>query len=225
MQESCNLTIASLSTPKFCDNVKSGVHRLLFVPKMDVEAINAAIASLPESFEDYVVVGSEAMTQKAVKLKSGCEFAEIYNQRNLGELKYTTQGTDKGNRSFHVSLEVFHPGFRRKVLAFLGIAANMEFVLLAKLENGEWHILGDLDRGAIIADGAEATSGKATTDQNGATLQFEYDCPMPRVMFSGWYPEHPVYGVEMFRIAWLLADENGVVLTDENNLPLEIPCL
>ena len=52
MQESCNLTIASLSTPKFCDNVKSGVHRLLFVPKMDVEAINAAIASLPESFEE-----------------------------------------------------------------------------------------------------------------------------------------------------------------------------
>lgn len=225
MQNNCSLTIADLGTPKFCENRKSGVHRLLFVPKMDVEAINATIASQPESFEEYVVVGSEAMTEKAVTLKSGCEFAEIYNQRNLGELKYTTQGTANGNRSFHVSLEVFHPGFRRKVLAFLGIAANLEFVLLAKLENGEWHLLGDLDRGAIISDGAEATSGKAATDQNGATLQFEYDCPMPRVMFSGWYPENPVYGVEMFRIAWLLADENNVVLTDENDLPLEIPCL
>lgn len=225
MQNNCSLTIADLGTPKFCENRKGGVHRLLFVPKMDVEAINATIASQPESFEDYVVVGSEAMTEKAVTLKSGCEFAEIYNQRNLGELKVTVQGTTNGNRSFHVSLEVFHPGFRRKVLAFLGIAANLEFVLLAKLENGEWHMLGDLDRGAIISDGAEATSGKAATDQNGATLQFEYDCPMPRVMFSGWYPEHPVYGVEMFRIAWLLADENDVVLTDENDLPLEIPCL
>ena len=225
MQQNCNLTISHMQTPEFCEKVTSGVRRLLYVPKGDIEAINAVIASQPEGFEEHVTVGSSAMVQRAITLKSGCEFAEIYASRNLGELKYTVQGTAVGNRSTHASIEIHHPGFHRQVLAFLGIAANLEFVLLAQLENDEWHLLGDLDRGAQLADGAEATSGKATGDQNGATLTFEYDCPLPRIMFSGWSPDNAVYGVEMFRMAYLLADEDNYVLTDENDLPIEIPVL
>ena len=225
MNDICNLTISDMQTPAFCENVISGVHRLLFVPKDDIEAINAVIAAQPDEFADYVTIGNDAMVQRVVTLKSGCEFAEIYTQKNLGELKYAVQGTMTGNRSFHATLEVHHPGFRRKILGFLGIAANLEFVLLAQLENGLWHLLGDLDRGATIADGAEATSGKASTDQNGATLVFEHDCRLPQILFDGWSPDNETYGVEMFRIAWLLADEAGVVLTDENDIPLEIPCL
>ena len=222
MEQSCSLNISDLTTPEFCERVTSGVRRLLYVP---IEAINAVIASQPESFAEYVVVGSPAMEQKAVTLKSGCEFAEIYASHNQCEIKYTVQGTATGNRSFHVVVEVHHPGFRRKLLAFLAIAANMEFVLLAQKESGEWHLVGDMERGATLADGTEATSGKASTDANGAVLQFEYDCPMPRIMFDGWDPDNSVYGVEKYRIAWLLADENGCVLTDENGRPIEIPCL
>ena len=225
MQTDCNLTISDLQTPAFCERVTSGVRRLLFVPRGDIEAINAVIASQPEGFEDYVTVGSSAMVQKAVTLHSGCEFAEIYASRGLGELKYTVQGSAAGNRSTHATIEIHHPGFRRRVLAFLAIAANMEFVLLVQLENGLWHLLGDTDRGATIADSAEATSGKAMTDQNGATLVFEYDCPMPRIMFDDWQPENETYGVEMYRMAYLLADENDYVLTDENDVPIEIPVL
>ena len=225
MNESCNLNISDLTTPKFCENVTSGIRRLLYVPKDDIEAINAVIAAQPEGFEEYVVVGSPAMVQKAVTLKSGCEFAEIYASKDLGELKYTVQGTASGNRSFHVSVEIHHPGFKRKALALLGIAANLEFVLLVQRSSGDWHLLGDLDRGATLADGAEATSGKASGDQNGVTFQFEYDCPLPRIMFEGWNPDNAVYGVEMYRIAWLLADEDGLVLVDENDIPIEIPVL
>lgn len=225
MNESCNLNISDLTTPKFCENVTSGIRRLLYVPKDDIEDINAVIAAQPEEFEEYVVVGSPAMVQKAVTLKSGCEFAEIYASKDLGELKYTVQGTATGNRSFHVSVEIHHPGFKRKALAFLGIAANLEFVLLVQRSSGDWHLLGDLDRGATLADGAEATSGKASGDQNGVTFQFEYDCPLPRIMFEGWNPDNAVYGVEMYRIAWLLADEDGLVLVDENDVPIEIPVL
>lgn len=222
MSTVCNLSISELSLPEFCENVTSGVRRLLFVPKDDIEAINAVIAAQPNEMEDFVIVGNSAMTQHAITLKSGAEFGEIYAQRDLGELKYAVQGSAAGNRSFHVTLEVHHPGFRRKMLGFLAIAANLEFVMLAQLSNGDWHLLGDIDRGATLADGTEATSGKAVTDQNGATMTFEYDCPLPRIMFAGWSPDDETYGVEMFRIAWLLADENGVVLTDENDLPLEI---
>jgi len=221
MSTVCNLKIDSLGTPDLCEKVISGVRRLLFVPKGDIEAINAALTAMPEEFEDYVVVGSSAMTQKAVSLKSGCEFGEIYAARDLGELKYTVQGT-ADNRSFHATVEIHHPGFRRKMLGFLGLAANLEFVLFVQLANGDWHLLGDLDRGAVLADGVEASSGKAAGDLNGATMTFEYDCRMKRVMFEGWYPENETYGVEMYRIAYLLADENFCVLTDENDVPLEI---
>ena len=68
-------------------------------------------------------------------------------------------------------------------------------------------------------------NGKATGDQNGTTMTFEYDCRLPRVMFEEWYPENETYGVEMYRMAYLLADENYYVLTDENDVPLEIPVL
>lgn len=222
MSTPCNLKISELSLPDFCEKVTSGVRRLLFIPKDDIEAINAVIAAEPEEFEDFVVVGSPTMEQRAITVKSGCEFAEIFSQRDLGELKYAVQGSAAGNRSFHATIEVHHPGFRRKMLAFLAIAANLEFVMLVQLSNGEWHMLGDVDRGATLADGVEATSGKTASDPNGATMVFEYDCPLPRIMFSGWSPDDETFGVEMFRVAWLLADENGVVLTDENDLPIEI---
>lgn len=221
MATNCNLTLTNLSTPEFCERVTSGVRRLLFVPLADVDAINAVITASPDAPDDYVVVGSAAMTNKAVTLQSGCEFAEIFAAKDLGELKYTVQGS-KDNRSFHATLEVHHPGFRRKMLGFLGIAVNLEFVVFAQLANGNWHMLGDADRGAVLADGIEATSGKARTDQNGATMTFEYDCPLPRIMFEDWSPDNATYGIEMYRIAYLLADENSVVLTDENNVPLEI---
>jgi len=225
MNENCSLNISDLTTPGFCEKVTSGVRRLLYVPKDDIEAINAVIAAQPEAFEDYVVVGSPAMVLRAITLKSGCEFAEIYASKDVGEIKYAVQGSASGNRSFHASIEIHHPGFKRKALAFLGIAANLEFVLLVQLSNGNWHLLGDLDRGATLADGAEGTSGKAAGDQNGITFQFEYDCPLPRIMFEGWSPDNAVYGVEMYRIAWLLADEDGNVLVDENDIPIEIPVL
>ena len=194
---------------------------LLFVPLDNVEAINAVITDTPDAPDDYVIVGSSAMTTKIITLQSGCEFAEIYASRDLGELKYITQGT-RDNRSFHATLEVHHPGFRRKLLGFLGVAVNLEFIVLIQLANGNWHLLGDTDRGAEISDGVESTSGKLTTDINGATITFEYDCPLPRIMFDGWSPENATYGIEMFRIGNLLADENSTVLTDENNVPIEI---
>lgn len=224
MQNSCDLTISDISTPEWCEKVISGVRRLLYVPKEDVEAINAAIPTVPDALNDYVTLGSMAMTQKIVTLKSGCEFAEIYAQKNLGELKYAVQGPSD-NRSVHATIEIHHPGFKRRVLAFLGIAANLEFILLAQLENGDWHLLGDTDRGASVVDGVEATSGKAQNDPNGVTFVFEFDCPMPRIIFDGWYPAHPTFGVEMFRMAYLIADEDDYVLTDENNVPIEIPII
>ena len=47
---------------------------------------------------------------------------------------------------------------------------NSEVIILARLNNGDIHMLGDADRGAEIGENVEASSGKAVTDNNGAGL-------------------------------------------------------
>ena len=42
-------------------------------------------------------------------------------------------------------------------------------------------MLGDADRGAEIGENVEATSGKAVTDNNGATFNFVYDTPTAQI--------------------------------------------
>ena len=224
MATSCKLNIEHLTRPQLCDDRRSGVRRLLLVPTVDVAAFNAVIAAHPAAFEDYVTVGSAAMTEKAVELKPGCEFIEVAATRDLGELKYTVQGNRLGQRSLHTTLEIHHAGFRRKLPGFFSIAANLEWVLLVQTASGEWHLVGDPDRGAVLTDGAEATSGKAATDDNGATITFEADTVWPRILFAGWSPDNDTYGVEMCHEAVLLASDvvAGEVIGDENGIPLEI---
>jgi len=54
-------------------------------------------------------------------------------------------------------------------------AANRDFILLVRLNNGEIHLLGDLERGAEFGDTVEATSGKTQSDEIGVTFNFTYD--------------------------------------------------
>ncbi|MBR3578563.1 MAG: hypothetical protein IKN98_07260 [Bacteroidales bacterium] len=105
---------------------------------------------------------------------------KIYCSRDMGELKYTTQGTF-GGKSMKANLEIFHPGFKPKLLGFIASVMNSETILLARLNNGDVHMLGDADRGAEIGDSVEATSGKAVTDNNGATIAFVYDTPTAQI--------------------------------------------
>ena len=58
---------------------------------------------------------------------------------------------------------------------------NSEVIILARLNNGDIHMLGDADRGAEIGENVEASSGKAVTDNNGAPLSFVYDTPTAQV--------------------------------------------
>ena len=43
---------------------------------------------------------------------------------------------------------------------------DSEVIILARLNNGDIHMLGDADRGAEIGENVEASSGKAVTDNN-----------------------------------------------------------
>ena len=56
-----------------------------------------------------------------------------------------------------------------------------EIIILARLNNGDIHMLGDADRGAEIGENVEASSGKAVTDNTSATVSFVYDTPTAQV--------------------------------------------
>ena len=79
------------------------------------------------------------------------------------------------------NLEIYHPGFKPKLLGFIASVMNSEVIILARLNNGDIQMLGDADRGAEIGENVEASSGKAVTDNNGATISFVYDTPTAQV--------------------------------------------
>ena len=193
----CNFSIEDLGRGSACQNNMSGVKTLYFVPLDDVTAINAARPATIADFADFVTLGSSSMSTKAVSLGVGKKWAKIYCSTDMGELKYALQGSRVGSRSFKATLEVFHPKFKKQLLGFLSAMANAEMLVMVQLNNGEYHLLGDMEHGCILSDGLEATSGKAATDDNGATLQFEYQTPQKQVMFDGWTPDNATYGLDL----------------------------
>lgn len=214
----CIYDIETIDMPDGCSCNMSGVQRLLFIPKKHVESINAIPSAMATSYEDHVTIGNPSLSQKAITVKSGKEFAELYCAEDLGELKYSLQG-QRGSRSLLARLEVFHPSFKKKVLGFFGTGINEEFIIIALMLNGEWHLLGNSRRGAKMSDGSEATSGKAVTDPNGLTVVFEWTCRLPQVFFEGWDPNNETNGVEMFRTAYVLGTSDGkAILTSSGNL-------
>lgn len=217
----CNNIKGNITAPAVCENNMPGVQRLLFIPRKDVESINAVAANVPTTYGERVIIGSAAMEQKAVTVKSGKEFAEIYCADEMGELVYTPQG-QKGSRSFKAELEIFHPGFKKQLLGYMSVAINREYIMVVGLSNGEWHLLGDTSRGVKMADSTRATSGKAITDSNGGELHFEYNCQAPRVFFAGWDPDDDTYGIERWRLARVLGSEDGFAISTEDGYLIEI---
>jgi len=217
----CSVNINNILAPSTCANNISGVQRLLYIPRKDIESINALTAAEPSTYGERIIIGSPALEQQAITVKSGTEFGEIFCAEELGELVYTPQG-QKGSRSFKAELEIFHPGFKKTILGYLASALNTEFVFIVQLVNGEWHLLGNKRRGATLTDSTRATSGKEYTSANGAECHFECSTTAPRIFFSGWDPDDPVVGVERFRTAYVLSTEDGFAITTEDGYMIEI---
>ncbi len=199
-----------------CNPSMSGIKAVYLVPLAHIEAFN--IRSLATCGYDRVTV--ETTGGKAITLKAGCSFINVYSDKNLGELKYTPAGGV--NKYFQASLEIFHPGFKRKLLGFLGSMINQDLVMIVKMSNGQYHLLGNENRGVLIDDGTEATSGKATADNNGATVMFRFDTPAPMIFVDEWQPTDEETGIELFRYIYLLTTEDDETITTEDNNLIEL---
>ena len=193
----CTLTMESLSSPAWCESNLSGVKSLYLVPKDNVTAVNATKAASMTTFDTFVEIGASLGESQAVVTATGTGkgFMKLYTKKGMGELKYTMQGSGTGNHSLKATLEVFHPAAKKKIIGFLATMMNQELIVVAGLNNGEFHLLGDLDRGATLADGVELTSGKAVTDDSGLTLQIEWDCFLPQIFADGWDPTDATNGI------------------------------
>jgi hypothetical protein len=169
----CSLELQDLNMSAGCANNMSGVKNVYLAFKDDV----ASFPKLPNvraAYEDYAILEG-LLTMKGTK-----RFYHIYCSRDLGELKYTLQGPT-GARSLKATLEIYHPGFKSKLLGLVSSTMNSELVILARLNNGDVHLLGDKNRGVEYGDNAELSSGKAVTDNNGGTLNFVYDTPTVQI--------------------------------------------
>jgi hypothetical protein len=159
----------------------SGVKIIYIAFKNHVDVL----PTIPEdktAFEDFSILseGGVGAGNTDIKMIGDNLFFRLETTVDLGELSYPQQGPS-GCHSFLATLNVYHSGFKSKILGFLGAVTNRELIILAKLNNGDIHMLGDKDRGAILGDGTTATSGKALTDQNGTDLFFTYPTPTPRI--------------------------------------------
>jgi len=153
--------------------VMSGVKKILVARRDDVANWPALIASPTDMAENVTMTGSLAMA-------AGKRFFTLYSKNDSGELKYDGQG-EEGSRSQRASLAIYNPGFKKGLLGFIRATQNAPLVLLVLTNSGEWHLMGDKYRGAILSESA-ATSGKASTDPNGADLTFIYDTPCAQII-------------------------------------------
>ena len=196
MPRTCNITLQGLNQLDACGNNLSGVRAIWVANKNDVAAINAVLAATVTDLSNMVTLDTSGLTNKhAIECVEGKGFAAIYCAVDMGELKYTTQGKLSGCKSLKATLDIYHPGFKRVALGALAYFNNQEAVIVAKLNNGEIHLLGDMDRGAKLQDGMEGTSGKASEDDNGVNFIWEYNCPAPRIFDEGWDPKDATIGL------------------------------
>ena len=196
MSNTCNIPIQNIAESDSCGNNQSGVTGIYFCPKADVVSINAARPAIITSYEDRVTIGSSSLATNAISCATNKGFAKMFCADDLGELVYTPQG-QHGSRSFKAELEVFHPAFKADILGFMTVHNNQELIIVAEMNNGEFHLLGNMRRGVRIDESTKATSGKAVTDPNGAECHFIWNCDAPQVFYEGWTPEDETKGLPM----------------------------
>lgn len=213
-----NISLQGLDQTNPCDNNQSGVKTAFLCPVKDILAINATHVSSPTSLDDFVTIGASTLDRLAITCKPGKGFVKIYSADDMGELKYTQQGTILGCRSWKGALELFHPGFKRTAIGLMAYINNQEVIVVAKLNNGQYHLLGDIDRGAKLAEGNEMTSGKAATDNNGINPVLEYNCGRQQIFWDGFDPTDATNGIPI--LSAVSADtESDPVVVDPNADP------
>lgn len=115
-----------------------------------------------------------------VVMKAGKKAFTFYSTDDTSELQINPVG-EKDGLSFEMTLSVFNPGLKKKLLGFISAIKNENVFLIAQDNEGQYYLLGDEKRAACMVAGEGIGTGKATADRKGANLKFVFKTNVPRV--------------------------------------------
>ena len=182
MARTCNYTAENLKLSAECGGKMSGVGTIYFVPRDKVTAINWSLPAAPASYEEFVVM--EAITggspNHAIELTTGSKFSKMEIRLGMANLDYTVQG-EVGSQSYRAALTIDRGGFKKNALGLHQMLLNNDVLIVAKLNNGDFHLLGDMDHGCELDTNSTGTTGKAVTDASTLTFSFVWDTNSPQI--------------------------------------------
>jgi hypothetical protein len=166
IDEMCPPCLEDLLRGAQCGNARAGVKAIMFGLRRDVKTWPAK--KPPETrtrFEDHVIT-----TTGDLEMKTGKYMYKFEAKPKTSELKYTLEG-ETGGKSLKASLESYYSAFFGNIHGAIAALKNEELVLLIKVGNNDWHLIGDEDEGAEV-ETFEAATGKNPTDSIGANFMF-----------------------------------------------------
>lgn len=113
-------------------------------------------------------------------MKPGERAYNFYSTDDASELQIRRVGNVDG-LSFEMTVTVFNPGLKKRLLGFIAAAKNENLFLIARDSEGQYFILGDNKRAAKMIVGEGIGTGKMTMNRKGAGLIFVYKTNIVRI--------------------------------------------
>lgn len=157
-----------LNTVEKCGNMGGIATEVFFAPASDFKSL----ASKPDCDEDLRLLPE--MNQLSVgkdELLPGKRLYKLYSTMEKGSLQAARQGETDGI-SHRVNLNLFTPGLEAKSLGMIEVP-NMNWIFYVKTGKQMFRV-GDSQFPAKLAAEGEVTTGAATADAKGNTMQFYY---------------------------------------------------
>jgi len=166
IDELCPPCLEDLNRGAQCGNARAGVKAIMFGLRRDVRTWpTKKPAATRTKLEDHVIT-----TTGNLAMKPGKFMFKFEAKPKTSELKYTLEG-ETGGKSLKASLESYYSAFFGNIHGAISALKNEELVLLVKVGNNDWHLIGDEDEGAEV-ETFEAATGKNPTDAIGANFMF-----------------------------------------------------
>lgn len=167
------ITLSSISAAQNCvdyDNRGGVISKILLAYHDDV----ATFPELPSaSGETGMTLAAAGAWSGTLAMKTGKAMVEINFLEGEGELRISVSG-DRGARTAHYELEIIRSKINAETLGLLNACKDAPLIIIATDANGNNYLLGDKLVPCYMVEGDGAKSGRARTDRNQTTINFEY---------------------------------------------------
>lgn len=133
----------------------------------------ATFPDLPAASDSGMDLESAGKWDGELALKSGKKMVEIPFIEGEGEISISVSG-DRGARCAHYELDIMRSKINATTMGLMNAFKDAGLVIVVTDGNGNKYLLGDELVPCYLVDGDGAKTGRARTDRNAATLNFEY---------------------------------------------------